>query len=145
MNGPILVHPLVDVFEEIEGEPLAQAVAIGPDDRAVLRPCLLQLGGGCMSETVASVLAVESAIEEENARRQRVRQVILNRVEDPLAVRAEAAERHAERKAQMIGRRLRIVLGLVGRQRLADGAVDSHLRPLLSVTPARPARVTKLD
>ena len=66
---------------------------------------------------------------------QRVRQVSLRRVEDAFAVRAEPAERHAEREADVIGRRFGIVLGLVRRQRFAFGTVHGRLRPVLGVTP----------
>ena len=53
----------------------------------------------------------------------------------PSPLRAEAAEGDAEGEAQMIGGRLGVVLGLVGRQRCAFGAVDGGLGPGLGVAP----------
>ena len=85
-----------------------------------------------MAEAVAEVVRLERAVEEEDAGGQRVREIVLRRVEDALAVRAEAAEGDAEGEAQMIGGRLGIVLGFVGRERCAFGAIDGGSGPSLA-------------
>ena len=89
-----------------------------------------------MSETVASVVAVKRAVEKQDAFRQRMREVVLRRVEDALAVRAEAAERYTKRITQVVGRWLGVLLGRVGRQRRTFRPVDRDLRPLLRVAPS---------
>ena len=66
MDGPILVHPLVDVLEEVEGEPVAET-ALGADSRAKGGPGFVQRGGGRVTEAVAVVAGGKRGVEEEEA------------------------------------------------------------------------------
>ena len=56
-------------------------------------------------------------------------------VENAFAVCTEATECHAEGEAQVVGGGLGVELLDVGRERLAFGAVDGELGPVLGVAP----------
>ena len=139
MDRPVLVHPLVHVAEELEPQPGAQ-VRARIDGGAVLGPGRVQDPSCGLAETVAVIVGVQGAVQEQDALGQGVGEVVLGRVEDALALRAEAAEGHAEGEAQVIGRGLGVVFRLVGRQRCAFGAVDGSLCPGLGVAPRRNGR-----
>ena len=105
VDGAALVHALVDVLEEVEGQPLAQA-APRADRRGVLPPRGVQRPDRRVTQAVAAVPGVQRGVEEEDAVRERVRQVRGGRVEDALgggAGRAEPAEGDAEGEAQVVG------------------------------------------
>ena len=147
MDGPVLVHALVDVLEEVEGQPIAQA-SLGADRRAVLGPGGVQRRGRGVAEAVAAVLGVERGVEEEDAVRERVREVRGGRVEDALggAVgRAEAAEGDAEGEAQVVGGGLGVELLDVIGERRALRTVDGGLGPVLGVAPGGGAGTAELD
>ena len=73
------------------------------------------------------------AEKEDPIRQRRGRRAI----ENALAVRTEAAERHADGEGHEGCRLRRIVLGLVGRQRRAVGTIHGTLSPVLGVAPGR--------
>ena len=80
--------------------------------------------------------------DEQDPRRQRV---LGSMVQDPLAVRAEAAEGDTERDGDVRLGRGRIVFGVVRREGGAVGAIDGELGPGLGVAPGGGAGATKLD
>ena len=83
MDGPVLVHALVDVLEEVKSQPVAQA-PLGADRRAVLRPGGVQWRGRGVAEAVAAIVGVKRGVEEEDAVRECVREISGGRVEDAL-------------------------------------------------------------
>ena len=139
VDGPVLVHAFVYVFEEFFGQPGTQAVLLGLDGGAVCLPCCVQVCRRRVTQAVAVIAGVERAVEEEDAVGQGMGQIVFGRVEDALAAGmiegAEAPQRHAQGKAQVIRGRFGIVFRCVGRQRSAFGAVDRGLRPFLGVAP----------
>src|SRR5690606_689624 len=94
---------------------------------------------GRVAEAVAVVGVVQGGVEEEDAVGQRVAEIRGARVEDAVAVRAEAAEGHAEGKAQVIRGRLGVEGFDVSGERRALGAIDRGLGPFLGVAPGRGA------
>ena len=71
----------------------------------VLRPGGVQRCGRRVAKAVAAILGIERGVEEEDAVRERVREVRGSRVEDALsggARRAEPAESDAEGEAQVV-------------------------------------------
>jgi len=96
-------------------------------------------------EPVVAVVGVQGAVQEQDARRQRVAEVgpllRMARVEDAAA---EATEGDPEGEAQVIGGGLGVVFGFVGRERFAFRAVYGGLCPGLGVAPWRSARPHKL-
>src|SRR4051812_12842696 len=74
-----------------------------------------------------------------------MREIVLRRIEDSLAVRAEASERDAECVAQVVGGRLGIVVGFVRRERFVLGAINDDLSPYLRETPGRRSGSDKFD
>jgi len=136
VDGPVLVHALVHVLEEPGRQPGAQ-IALVVDVRAVSLPLVVEHLRGRVAEAVAVVVRVEGAVEEEDAGRERVREVVGGRVEDALAVGAEAAEGDAEGEAEVVVRWLRLVLRLVGLEGLRGIAVNCTLCPVLAPGPGR--------
>src|SRR5947209_4904479 len=95
----------MDIREAVEGQPIAQA-SLRAVRRAVLGPGGVQRCGRGVAEAVAAILAVERGVEEEDAVRERVREVRGGQLEDTLggaAGRAEAAESDAKGEAQVVG------------------------------------------
>ena len=147
MDGPVLVHALVDVREAVEGQPIAQA-SLRAVRRAVLGPGGVQRLGRGVAEAVAAILGIERGVEEEDAVRKRVREVRSGRLEDTLgsaAGKAEAAESDAKGEAQVVGRGLGVELFDVIGERRALGAVDGGLGPVLGVAPGGGAGTAELD
>ena len=62
------------------------------DAAAIFRPCQVEWFRRVIAETVTEVVFLQRAIEEEDSRREHMCKVLLRRVEDALAVRAETAE-----------------------------------------------------
>ena len=148
MDGPVLVHSLVDIGKEAEAQPGAQ-LGLGIDGGAVLAPGVVQPLCRGVAEAVAAIVGVEGAVEKADAGRQGVVEGVLRRVEDALAPlfarMAEAAEGDAEGERKVIGRRLGVFNRLVGRQRRALGAVDGGLRPFLGMAPGGGTGLAELD
>ena len=137
MDRAALVHLAVDVLEELRAEVVAE-VRPFVDRAAVLCPGGVERLRRVVAEAVAKVVRFERAVEEEDAGGERVREIVLRRVEDAFTVRAEATEGDAERVAHVVGRRLGVVLRFVRRKR-------SRLRgdrPRIEPTPEHDARGT---
>ena len=90
-------------------------------------------------------LGFERAVEEEDAGGERVRQVVLGRVEDALAVRAEAAEGDAEGEAQVVGGGSGSYSGSYGGSGVPSGRSTAALRPVLGVAPRGGTGRAELD
>ena len=67
MDGPVLVHVFVYLFEELLGHPGAQALFLGLEGGAVLLPRGVQPCRRRVAQAVALIGGVEGAIEEEEA------------------------------------------------------------------------------
>ena len=137
VDGPVLVHLAMHVGEEL----VLQVVLERPlviDRRAMRGPGRDDRRRGRMREAVV----VAGVGQEQDAVGQRRRGRV---TEDAFAVGAEAPERDADGEGEMIGGRLGIVDGLVGRQRRALGAIDCELGPVLGVGPLRSTRQLELN
>ena len=88
---------------------------------------------------------IERAVQEENPAGQGVSEVVFCRIENPFAARPEAAQCRPQDEAQMVGRRFRVVLRFVRRQRLILRPIYRRLGPILSMTPRGMARTPELD
>src|SRR5262245_22652981 len=90
-----------------------------------------------MAEAVTSVFGIECAIQEQETRRERIREVILRWIQHSFFFRTEAANGRTERETHLVGRKLRVVFGHIRRQRRALGPVYRGLCPFLGVPPWR--------
>ena len=144
VDGAVLVHALVDVAEELEAQPGAE-VGVGIYGRAVLGPFRVQEFGGAVAEAVAGRTLLETSVEEADAGGEGCGEIVLGWVENAFAICTEAAEGHTEGEAQVVGGGLGVEFLDVGRERLAFGAVDGELGPLLGVAPRGGAGRLELD
>ncbi|MCY1013411.1 hypothetical protein OV079_49370 [Nannocystis pusilla] len=133
VDRPVVVHLAVEL-KKLVGEVAAQVAAAG-DRRAVLLPGAHNPARCRVPEAVAVIAGVEGGVDEEDPVREGVREIVLARVENALAVRAEPPQRDAEGEREMIGHRLGVVLRGVNRERSALGTIDGRLGPLLGVSP----------
>src|SRR5438093_543925 len=88
-----------------------------------------------MAEAIAADTLLQTSVEEADADGERCREVILDWVENAVALCAEATECDAETEAEVISRRLGVDFLDVGRKGIAFETIDGELGPLLGMSP----------